>query len=132
MIFSNCGRVAIGPDLGIGERRIAQLGGANEGDQLLEELVVDAPLQQETRARLATLAGRRENPRDDTLDSLIEIGIVEHDVGRLAAELERDGLESRCRELIDLAPRGIAAGEPDMRDRRDARRAPRPPRAPVR
>src|SRR6185436_11632896 len=68
------------PDLGVGERRIAQLRGADEGDQLLEELVVDASLQQEARARLAALAGRRENPRDHTLDRLIEIGIVENDV----------------------------------------------------
>ena len=86
---------------------------------------MDASLQQQAGARLAALAGRREDPRDDTLDRLVEIGIVENDVRRFSAELERHRLESRGGELIDLAPGGIAAGEADMRNRgmRDERRA---------
>ena len=60
--------------------------------------------------------GGREDARDDALDGLVEVGVVEHDVRRLAAELERDGLEVARRQLVDLAAGLGAAGEADVRD----------------
>jgi len=82
-------------------------------------------LQQQAGARLAALAGCREDSRHDTLDRLLEIRIVENDVRRFSAEFERHRLEARGGELIDPSAGGIASGESDMRNRRmrDERRA---------
>ena len=116
-IFSNCGRVAIGPIWVVGLGRIAEPDVAHEVDQLGDEAVVDRALHEQPRARLAALPRRREDPRDHPLDRLVEVGVVEDDVGRLAAELERDRLEMLRRELVDLAAGCRAAGEADVRDR---------------
>ena len=61
----------------------------------------------------------------------LELGIVEHDVRRLAAELERHVLQAARGRLVDLLPGEVRAGEGDLRARRDARPARRPPRLPI-
>jgi hypothetical protein len=58
---------------------------------------------------------RREDAGDHALDRLPEVGVVEDDVGRLAAELERDRLQVARGELVDLAAAGVPAGESDVR-----------------
>jgi hypothetical protein len=52
------------------------------------------------------------------LHRLVEIGVVEHDVRRFAAKLERHGLQPACGELVDLASRRVTAGETHVRDLR--------------
>lgn len=49
---------------------------------------MDAPLHEKARARLATLPGGREDPRHHPAERPVQVGVVEDDVGGLAAELE--------------------------------------------
>ena len=65
---------------------------------------------------------------DDALDGAVEIGVVEHDERRLAAEFERKLLARARRRAADEAADFGRAGEGDlvdvvMRDERRARRA---------
>ncbi len=46
----------------------------------------------------------------------VEIGILEHDVRRLAAELERDPLQALRRGLVDLRAGRVRTGEGDLGD----------------
>ena len=46
------------------------------------------------------------------------IGVVEHDVRRFAAELQRHLLEAVAAELVDALAGGVAAGEGDLGDLR--------------
>jgi ParB family chromosome partitioning protein len=46
----------------------------------------------------------------------VQIGVVEDDVGRLAAELQADLLEPRRRALVDPLAAHLAAGEGDLGD----------------
>lgn len=57
--------------------------------KLAHELVVDAFLNEDARARAADLALIEENADLGAFDRLVELGVVEDDVGGLAAELER-------------------------------------------
>ena len=50
-------------------------------DRTRDELVVNRPLQEESRTRLAALSGRCEDPRDHAFHGTVEIGVVKHDVG---------------------------------------------------
>jgi hypothetical protein len=43
-------------------------------------------------------------------------GVLEHDIGRFAAKLERDRLDGPGGKLVDALPRAVAAGEGDLRD----------------
>ena len=45
--------------------------------------------------------GRREDARDGAADGIVEDAVVEHDVGRLAAELQRHLLEGLGGQLVD-------------------------------
>ena len=54
--------------------------------------------------RAAGLARVEEALRDAVGDRLLEVGVVEDDVGRLAAELERDGLDGPRRQLATRRP----------------------------
>jgi hypothetical protein len=58
----------------------------------------------------------------------VEVGVVEHDVCRLAAELERQALQVARRRALDLLPDLRRAGEEDLVDVPRGRRARRPPR----
>ena len=63
--------------------------------EALEEVVVDALLHEQPVRRDAGLPGVAELARDRAGDRLVEVGVVEHDERRVAAELERDLLEPR-------------------------------------
>ncbi len=76
---------------------------------------MDRRLDQQARACLAALARRGEDARYDSLDRLVEVGIVEDDVGRLSAKLQRHRLHVSRRQLVDLPAGFGAAGEADVR-----------------
>ena len=89
-------------------------------DEQADELVVDRPRHERTGARLAHLAVVEERAPQHAGGGEVEVGVVEHDVGRLAAELEGHLLHGARRELHD-APADLGrAGERDLVDQRVA------------
>jgi hypothetical protein len=72
---------------------IAHFHGGNLRAQLLRKLVVNAFLHEKPVGADAGLSGIAELGRHRALDRGIDIGIVEHDKRRIAAELERDLLD---------------------------------------
>ena len=103
---AHLGRVVLG---------IADLHAARRLDQQLDEAVVGAALDEDARARAAVLAGVVEDRVRRRRGRLLEVGVGEDDVGRLAAELERDALDRRGRALHHRAPDLGRAGEADLR-----------------
>ena len=83
-----------------------------------DELVVDLARHECARSRLAHLAVVEERAPQHAGGREVEVGVVEHDVGRLAAELERDLLHRARRELHDAPPDFGRAGERDLVDER--------------
>lgn len=85
-----------------------------EALQRVQQLVLDRLLDQEARARAADLALVEEDAGDDAFDGLVDRGVVEDDVGALAAQFEGDLLVGAG----DLAGDGLAdrgrAGERDL------------------
>ena len=79
--------------MGFGIHRIADPGCPRDVDEPSDEPVVDRALQEQPRAGDAGLPAGGKNPGDGAHDGGCKIGIVEHDVGRFAAELERDMLD---------------------------------------
>ena len=83
----------------------------------LNKLVVDATLHKDARPRAAALAVVIKNAKVDPRNRILDVGIVEHDVGALAAELERDLLQVRaCSSLHDLPADDGAARKGDLVD----------------
>ncbi len=84
----------------------------------VDELVVDPVLDEHPVRRDARLAGVSELAEHRAGDGLVEVGVVEDDEGRVAAELERDLLHLvgalAHEELPDLG----RAREPELADRR--------------
>ena len=96
----------------------------------------DALLDEQPRAGAADVALVEEDAVDDALDGLVDRGVVEHDVGGLAAELEGDLLlaarggagdhladlgRAGERDLVDVAvldqrPAGLAGAGDDVDD----------------
>ncbi len=79
--------------------RIERIGGLHllgASDQLFEEFVLDFAFDEQPRACVADFALAVEDSGDRALDRVVDIGIGENDVGRFAAELERDAA-SACR-----------------------------------
>ena len=125
---SRCASNATGPISVSGSSgspsRIARARSASRAD----ELVVDRVLDEQPRAGHAGLAGGREDARHDAVGRGLEVGVGEHDVRRLAAQLQA----TRARGAT-AAPRITArAGRrsppvkatlstPGMRDQRRAR-----------
>jgi hypothetical protein len=73
-------------------------------------------LDEEARARAAALAVVEEDRVGGAFDREIDVGVAEHDVRRLPAELERDLLQVAGRRLDDEAPDLGRAGERDLVD----------------
>ncbi len=63
------------------------------GPECLNELVVDAGLDVDSGASTAALAVVEEDTEVDPRDRVLNVGIVENNVGRLAAELKGDLLQ---------------------------------------
>ena len=85
-------------------------------DQPLRKLVVGGALDEDPRAGAAVLACVVEDGIRSRGGGTIEIGVGEHDVGRLAAQLERDALDRRRRAFHDGTADLGRAGEADLRD----------------
>ena len=80
--------------------------------KLLNELVIDALLDVDSRASTAALAVIEEDTKVDPRDGVLDVGIVEDDVRTLAAKFKRDLLQVRASGgLHDLAANDGAAGE---------------------
>ena len=98
--------------------------------QPVQQLVGDRLLHQQPRARAAHVALVEEDPLDDALDGLVQRRVVEDDVGRLAAQLQREPLagarERALDRLADLGGAGerhlVHAGVGHQRRRRRRRR----------
>ena len=76
-------------DIGVLVERVADAQPAHPRPQLGDHLVEHALLDQQPRPGAADVTLVEEDAVDDPLDGLIERGVLEHDVRRLAAELER-------------------------------------------
>ena len=72
---------------------------------------MDRPLHQESRTGDAGLPGRGENAGDHALHRVVQVGVVEDDVGRLAAELHRHALQTARGRFVDALTSGVRAGE---------------------
>ena len=75
-------------------------------------------MDQRAGAGDASLPGGGENPGDDALDGIVDCGVLEHDIGRFAAKLERDRLDGPRGKLVDALSGAVAPGERDLRDMR--------------
>lgn len=81
------------------------------------ELVVDALLDEDTGAGTAALAVVVVDAEVDPADGIVNVGVVEDDVGALSAELEGDLLQVRLGGgLEDLATNDGGAGEGNLVD----------------
>jgi len=96
--------------------RIADLHALRGLDEEVEEPVVHQALHEDARARAAVLAGVVEDGVRRGGGGLLEIGVLEDYVGRLAAELECDALDRAGRALHDEPSDLRRAGERDLRD----------------
>ncbi len=83
-------------------------------DQLLDERVVDARLDEQPRARGAHFPLPIEDSGGHASGRGLQIGVGEHDVGRFAAQLQGDGLERRRRLAHDRRAHLGRAGERDL------------------
>ena len=85
--------------------------------ELLDELVVDALLHVDTRAGTAALTVVEEDAEVDPGDGVVDVGVIEDDVGALAAKLESDLLQiRRGSSLHDRAADYGRAGEGHLVD----------------
>ena len=83
------------------------------GGELRDEGVGDLLVDDDPLGRHADLALVHEGAEGGGLDRLVEIGVVEHDQRRLAAELEQHRLEVAAARLGDDAADPGRAGEVD-------------------
>ena len=81
-----------GAGLGRFVRPAAQPDAVRAPRQLIDEAVVDAVLDDQPAAGRADLAAVQERRGQRVVDRGLEVGVGEHDVRALAAELERDPL----------------------------------------
>ena len=102
--------------LGVRVERVAEADRTGEGDEAVEELVGDRLVEDQPAAGDARLALIVEDGERGSVDGGGEVGVGEHDVGALAAELELDALEVACRVLDDAPSDGGRAGEGDLGD----------------
>ena len=104
------------PGLGLGVVGAAEPDRRGPLHQPVHELVVDALLDQQARACRADLAGVQEHRREREVESDLEVGVGEDDVGVLAAQLEGDLLDGGGGRRHHLAPGDQTAGEGDQVD----------------
>ena len=103
-------------DVGVLVQRVAHAQRGHAALEALEHLVGDRLLHQQARARAADVALVEEDAVDDALDGLVDRGVVEDDVGGLAAELQGDLLVRAGDRLGDRAADVGGAGEGDLVD----------------
>ncbi|MGY4433470.1 hypothetical protein ACVWWO_005947 [Bradyrhizobium sp. F1.13.1] len=103
-------------DLGVGVETVAHLQLLAELGDAADELLVDRLLDEQPGAGAADLPRIGEHRHRGARHGGIEIGVREHDVRRLAAELERDTLEVAGRGANDRLARDMRAGEGNLVD----------------
>ena len=96
--------------------RIAEGQGRGAGGELLDEGVGDRVVDDDLLGRHADLAGIGEGAEDRGVDRLVEVGVVEDDERRLAAEFEQHRLQVARGGLGDDAADPGRAGEVDPPD----------------
>ena len=106
---------------GLGQARVAGDERSRLARQRIDERVRDALVDDDALRRHANLALVHEGAEGGGLHGLAEIGVVEHDERRLAAEFEEDRLQMTRRRLRDGAtdprrPREIDAPDGRMGD----------------
>ena len=101
-------------DVGVLVERVAHAQRAHPPLQLGDDLLVHRLLHEEARAGAADVALVEVDPVDDPLDRLVERRVVEDDVGRLAAELERELLPAAGDRAHDLLADLGRPGERDL------------------
>src|SRR5207244_9003297 len=80
------------PDVGVLVERVAQAQRGAPWLQLVQQRLRDRLLDQQAAARAADVALVEVDAVDDALDRLVQRRVLEDDVGRFAAELERQSL----------------------------------------
>ena len=73
-------------------------------------------MHQQPRACTADLPLIEPNRVNQPFDRAIQIGVIKHDVRRLAAQLQSQRLARACRRLTNAAPHGGGAGKGDLVD----------------
>lgn len=91
---------------------------SGKGDQLLHEVVVDGLVDIQALDVHADLPRVEKGKRADLGHNLCEIGILAHDGGVVAAQLQREALECGRTALHDLLPRRAGPCEADLGDAR--------------
>ena len=103
-------------DVGVLVERVADAQRCHALLQLVDHRLVDRLLDEQARPRAADMALVEVDAVDDALDRLVDRAVVEDDVRRLAAELERQLLARPGDTALDgLADLG-RAGERDLVD----------------
>lgn len=91
--------------------------GLDLGKVLLHELLVDTLLNEDSGSSTASLSVVEEDSEASPRDGLINVRIVEDDVGRLSSELESDVLEvGRSSGLHDVSTDESRSSESDLQD----------------
>src|SRR5262249_6304913 len=99
--------------------RIERVADADAGGAARENghhLVVEASVDEGTRARDAGLPGGREDSSEQTGFGLLQVGVGEDNGGALAAELERHPCEAGRGARAKGAPSLNTAGEGNLGD----------------
>ena len=95
-------------------QRVADAQALHAAAEFAEELRRNALLHEDARARTADLALVEPDGVNNTFNRRIEIRILVHDEGGLAAEFERELLARACGGLADEAAHFRGAGEGDL------------------
>ena len=108
---------------------VADLDALGPLDEGIDDLVRPVALDEQARPARADLAGVVERREQRAGDRLVEVRVAEHDVRRLAAELEMDALDVVRRRAEDRLAGDGRAGERELGhvrvgDQRGARRRP--------
>ena len=104
--------------------RVADDDALGAGDKAVEEGVLDAALDEDAGGVRADLAGGIEVAEHRAADRVVEVGVVEDEERRLAAELQRHRLQPGGGRGVDLAAGRHRAGERDLGDGRMRRQRP--------
>ena len=107
--------------LGLLVERTAHDDVAGAADDLVDEALRDRVLHDQARACRADQPGVRECGIEGVVHGGVEVGIGEHDIGVLAAQLQGDLLHAVGRRLGDPPAGDEASGEGDEVDLRVAR-----------
>jgi hypothetical protein len=102
--------------VGAGVEPVTDAHGFEQGRQPGADLVGHPPLHQDPRAGHAEFPCEGGDPRRQQRDGAVEVGVIEHDHGRLAAKLKVHPLEGGGAVRGDQAPDCGAAGVADDLD----------------